>query len=225
MIVILAICCLGGYVAVSGYLNSNPQGFSLLTPQSATTPIVVVVPTDTRGPTKPAATTVGARTAAPVPSPLGAFQTIAASTTQLPPTPTTARPANPPTAAPTSAAPSCSGFAFCPKGGPLDYNLGVGGDPCPRNYIWGRVVDSSGRGIPNVRIRYKLVATGESDSVVTKASPDPPGIYNIPTGQPGSAWILWVVDSNSQVSPQVPITTRAYPGGGDCPTRIDFVQQ
>ncbi len=225
IIVILAICCLGGYVAISGYMNSNPSSFALLTPGAAASPIIVQVPTDTPGPTKPPATPVGAPTSAPVPSPLGAFQTIAASTTQLPPPPTASKPqSNPPTAQPTAAAQSCGGFAFCYKGGPPDYTLGPTSN-CPPNYIWGRVVDKNGNGLPNIRIRHKLLSTGDVSDVFTKAPPDPAGAYNIPTGQPGSTWLVWIVDSGNQASPQVNIMTQPYPGAGNCPTRIDFVQQ
>ena len=223
IVVILAICCLGGYVALSGYLNSNPPSVSFRTPGVLATPLVVLVSTDTPGPAKSATPVVGAPTALPVPSPLGAFQTIAASTTQLPPTP---KPVSvSPTVQPTLAALSCIGFAFCAKGGPPDGSLGPGGADCPRNYIWGRVVDRTGNGMPNVRIRYKLVSEGDVTDAFTKAPPDPAGIYNIPTGQPGSVWLVWIVDAGNQVSPQVPLTTRAYPGSGDCPTRIDFVQK
>ncbi len=227
IIVILAICCLGGYVALSGYLNSNPPALAFLTPGAPVTPLVIIVNTDTPGPAKSATPVVGAPTAAPVPSPLGAFQTITAGTTQVPATPTGARPAAPPTVTP-AAAPgtsSCVGFAFCPKGGLPDYVLGVGGDPCRQNYIWGRVVDKNGNGLPNITIRYKLISSGDVTDALTKSPPDPAGVYNIPTGQPGSAWLVWVADASNQISPQASITTRAYPGSGDCPTRLDFVQK
>ncbi len=222
IIVILAICCLGGYVAVSGYFNSNPPALSVLTPGTAATPIVVLVSTDTPGPISPPVTVAGAPTVQPVPSPLGAFQTIAASTTQLPPTPT-AKSTNLPTAPPASAAQSCSGFAFCPKGGPPDFTLGPTGE-CPANYIWGRVVDKNGNGLPNIRVRYKLVSTGDVSDAFTKAPPDPAGAHNIPTGQAGSVWLVWIIDSGNQVSPQFTLTTQKYSGTGDCPTRVDFVQ-
>ena len=39
IIMILAICCLGGYVAVSGYLNSSPSTLGGLTTGVASTPI------------------------------------------------------------------------------------------------------------------------------------------------------------------------------------------
>lgn len=225
IIVILAICCLGGYVAISGFLNSNPPALSFLTPGAQSTPIVLAVPTDTPGPAQSATPVVGAPTAVPVPSPLGAFQTIAAATTPLPPKPTVAKPATAaPTATPGSAAVSCGNFPFCPKGGLPDYDLGVGGEPCRSNYIWGHVVDKTGKGMPNVRIRYKLISTGDVSDAYTKSPPDPIGVYNFPA-QPGSTWLVWIVDSGNQASPQVTVTAQGYPGSGNCPTRIDFVQR
>ena len=226
IVVILAICCLGGYVAVSGYLNSNPSSLGFLTPSTSVTSVVVVVNTDTPGPVKSATPAMGAPTAAPVPSPLGAFQTIAAETTQGPPTPTGARPAalSTATSAAAPATASCAGFAFCPKGGPPDYVLGVGGDPCRANYIWGRVTDKNGNGLPSITIRYKLISTGDVTDAQTKSPPDPAGVYNFPA-PPGSVWQVWVMASGNQASPQVKVTAQAYGGAGNCPTRVDFVQQ
>jgi hypothetical protein len=225
VVVVLAICCLGVYVAISGYLVSRPPAISALTPGAQATPVVVTIPTATPEPTKPVAAPVVVPTVAPLPSPLGAFQTITAATTAVATlaalSPTAPRPPSSPTSA--SLAPSCSGFAFCPRGGPPDFALGPGGMDCPRNYIWGRVVDANGQGMPNVRIRFKS-PSGGNGSVVSKAPPDPPGIYNIPTGQPGSTWVLWL-DAGGQASPQFPITTQIYSGTGNCPTRVDFAQQ
>ena len=227
LIVILAICCLGGYVAVSGFLNSNPSALSALTPGVAATPISVAVSTDTPAATKPAATAPRAATAVPVPSPLGAFETIAAaSSTQLPPgpSPTTGKPTSPAPTAPVTAGQSCSGFSFCTKGGPPDAALAPQGRDCPSNYIWGRVVDKNGNGMPDMRIRFKLESTGETDVAVSKAPQDPPGAYNI-SAQLGGTWILWLTDGGNQISPQVKVLVKSYGGGGDCPTRVDFFQQ
>ncbi|MCL4393407.1 MAG: hypothetical protein M1482_01070 [Chloroflexi bacterium] len=227
IVVILGICCLGGYVAVSGYLNSNAPTLSFLTPGAPVTPVVVVVSTDTPVATLTRAPASGP-TAPPLPSPLGAFQTIAAETTQGPATPTvnkTAAPAAATTQAPTApAAATCDKFPYCPKGGPPDFALGPTGKECPTNYIWGRVADKNGNGVANVKIRFKLIDTGESDIVVTKGPPDPAGAYNIPV-KPGSSWLVWVTDGTNQLSPQVTVTTAGYTGSGDCPTRRDFVQQ
>jgi hypothetical protein len=86
------------------------------------------------------------------------------------------------------------------------------------------VVDSNGNGMPGMRIRFKLVATGVGDSVVSKGLPDPAGAYNIPA-QPGSTWVVWLTDAGSQISPEAQVTLDSYAGSGNCPSRVDFVQQ
>ncbi|MBI5035301.1 MAG: carboxypeptidase regulatory-like domain-containing protein [Chloroflexi bacterium] len=229
IVVVLGICCLGMYVAVSGYFNSNPSALSsLATPVFQSTQVVVNLPTDTPLPSVTLATQPTVATVAPLPSPLGAFQTITAATTAVAPTapPVTVRPAASRTSTSTSANVSCAGFQFCPKGGLGDSTIAPTGVECPRNFIWGRVTDSNGAGIPNVRVRFKLATTGEADTVTTKGAPDPAGIYNIPTGQPGSSWVLWMLDAGGNIaSPQITLVTQVYTGAGNCPTRLDFVQQ
>lgn len=227
---ILAICCLGVYVAVSGFLNSKPPSLasSSTGPGTPATLVIVVVNTITPAPAKASATFPLVLTSAPVPSPLGAFQTITAATTVMVTrtvTPTvTPKPPAPPTAVPPPAVQSCVGFAFCPRGGFPDASLAPAGE-CPRNYIWGIVLDLNGKGIPGRQIRWK----GPLDASKTETSkglPDPPGTYNIFTSNPGDSWTLWLLDaSGGQASPQITITTQAYSGSGNCPNRVDFVQQ
>ena len=227
IIVIIAICCLGGYVAVSGFVNSSSSALGALSSGVAATPIVVAVSTDTPAATRPAVTAPKVVTAAAVPSPLGAFETIAAASNTLVPSgplPTVAKPTSPTQAPQVSQGQSCSGFSFCTKPGPPDAALGPQGRNCPSNYIWGRVVDQNGNGLPDMRVRFKLVSTGESDQVVSKGLPDPPGAYNIPA-QPGGSWVIWLTDAGSQISPQVTIVPKSYGGAGDCPTRVDFFRQ
>ncbi len=234
--VVLAICCLGVYVAVSGAMNLRPPVSiaGLDTPVPAT-PIVVVIPSDTPAPSKPGLTLMPTITSPPVPSPLGAFQTITAAATisqsafTATPKPPTAPilPALPPTAPPaTVVAQSCSNYLFCSQGGPPDPSLAPTGDQCPRNYIWGRVVDASGKGMVGVRIRFKG-PLGNLDSSETKGPPDPPGIYNIIAPPPGGNWVLWILDSGGgQASPQYTvIAPQAFTGSGNCPTRVDFKAQ
>jgi hypothetical protein len=231
IVVILAICCLGAYVAVSGYLNSQSPLIAVATPGTPPVAAVTVLPTDLPVPSKAAVVAPVVVPASPVaaPSPLGIFQTITAAVTAPPtaPIPATApRVTVPPTAA-EPAQLACGNFGFCPRTGPGDASLAPGGNDCPANYIWGRVVDSGGKGLANVRIRYRS-PTGDSDVTVTKAPPDPAGVFNIPTGQPGSTWTVWLEVNNSQVSPQVPVTTQRPTttiGLTVCPTRIDFVQK
>jgi hypothetical protein len=138
----------------------------------------------------------------------------------------TPKPPAPPTAAPlVPGAQTCSGFAFCPRGGPPDASLAPTGDRCPRNFIWGIIVDSNGKGIPDRQIRWKG-PLGTSKTEISKGLPDPPGTYNIFTSNPGDSWTLWLLDaSGGQASPQITITTQPYSGSGNCPNRVDFVQQ
>lgn len=229
IVVILAICILGVYVAVSGFLNSAPPPSSAITPAAQITPFIVTLATDTPAPAKPPIASSATVTPLPVPSPLGAFQTITAAVTPPPPQPTAPRATATPVASPSSTSPqivspSCAGMPFCAQGGSADSTLAPTGAECPRNYIWGRVVDATGKGIPNRRITYKD-PVGSGSTVETKGPPDPPGTFNIPA--PAGNWELWLVDaSGNRVSPQVKITMpQSFQGGGNCPSRIDFVQQ
>lgn len=227
LVVVLGICCLGIYVAVSGYFNSNPSVInSLTTPVFQSTQVVVNLATDTPAPTKPIPTQPFVATIAPVPSPLGAFQTITAATTAGAPTalPTLPRAVASSTAASASSSVSCAGFQFCPKPGLADSTLAPTGADCPRNFVWGRIVDANGAGIPNARFRYKT-PEGVLDQGVTKDRPDPPGAYNIPA--PGGVWVVWVIDAQgAAISPQYTVSLpQQYQGAGNCPTRVDFFQQ
>ncbi len=227
--VVLAICCLGVYVAVSGAMNlRNPiSAITHEAPAAAATLIVVVAPTDT--PVLPLAglTLMPTMTPPPVPSPLGAFQTLTAplASTRAPTAPLfpTLAPIAPP---PTPAVQSCSSFLFCPSGGPPDASLAPTGDQCPRNYVWGRVVDAGGNGLVGLRVRFKT-PLGSLDSAETKGPPDPAGIYNIIAPPPGGNWVLWVLDSGGgQASPQYTVAApQVYGGAGNCPTRVDFRAQ
>lgn len=232
LVVILAICCLGLYVAVSGYRNSINPVAVLASPAAPATIVVVVLNTDTPAPATPVPTGPPA-TSVPVPSPLGAFQTIttavAISTPRTTPglatRPTSSPTAPPPVLPPTVGAQSCSGFTYCPAAGPPDPQLAPTGDPCPRNYVWGRVVDTAGRGLPEVQIRFRG-PLGNLDKVTSKGPPDPPGIYNILAPPPGGTWTLWVLDAGAgQASPQIAIVAPQEFSGGNCPTRVDFKAQ
>ncbi len=228
IVIVLGICCLGMYVAVSGYLNSNPSGLvSSIPPVFQATQVVINIPTDTPAPIKPNPTQPGAPTVSPVPSPLGAFQTIAAAATVVVPTqsPTVSRPVvvASVTLGPQPASQSCAGFQFCSKAGLPDASLAPGGDPCPRNYIWGMVTDASGKGLPNIRIRHKA-PNGEMGETVSKDKPDVPGKYDILA--PSGTFTIWLLGTGGvQLSPQVSILVQPYSGSGNCLMRVDFAQQ
>ena len=225
IIVVLGICCLGMYVAVSGYLNSNPGAFPDIVAGIQGTPVVVTISTYTPAPTQSVSALPGTPTIAPVPSPLGALQTITAAVTIVVPTPAPTRAAASPTATGAPGFPSCAGFAFCAQPGPPDFALGIGGESCKNNYIWGRVTDASGRGLREWKIRYQN-PFGETNTVTTKALPDPEGVYNIPSVATGTTWYIWLLDAaGKEVSPRVKFIPQPYTGVGNCPTRLDFVQQ
>jgi hypothetical protein len=74
-------------------------------------------------------------------------------------------------------------------------------------------------------VRYQN-PLGEIGTVTTKGAPDPDGVYNIPAVATGSKWTIWLLDTaGREVSPHVTFVTQAYTGIGNCPTRLDFVQQ
>lgn len=228
LVVILGICCLGLYVAISGYLNNNPPPFiaNLRGTLPAFTAIPIVLATDT--PILLQTNTPGAilPTAPPPNLPLVTIPSPnAPAPTGTAPAPTS-RP-NPSAVPPTiTTVASCGAFQFCNAGGPPDPSLAPSSAiGCPSNYIWGRVVDLGGKGLPDKKIRFRD-PNKEIGTAVTKNTPDIPGKYDIPSGTPPSQWMVWVLgDDGNPISPQVTIMTQNYVGAGNCPNRIDFKQQ
>lgn len=237
LVLILAICCLGVYVAVSGFVNSAPQSTSAKTlqPVAPSTLIVLLTNTETPSPSEQSATVESMSTIPAMPSPLGAFDAVTGTATVtgvvaivLP----TLRLPTLPVITPTQAGPlppgaqSCAGFAYCASPGPPDASIAPTNAPCPRNYVWGRVFDTAGRGLVDVRIRYR-VPNGNVGTAVSKAPPDPPGKFDIITPAPGGTWIIWVLDAvDKPASPQVAVVApQDYQGSGMCPTRVDFRAQ
>jgi hypothetical protein len=226
IVVILAICCLGAYVAVTGYLNARPPDAMDATPGIQATPLVINLPTDVPAATKPPVAIANTITPLPMPSPLGALRTITAAVTVQAP-PATIRPTSvPATATPASAMPGCAGMSFCAQGGNADTTLAPQGIECPRNYVWGRVVDNNAKGIAGYRVAY-TDPIGTNVFAETKAANDQrgAGAYDIPANS--GAWILWLVDANgNRISPRVTVNMPPnYQGTGACPSRVDFVQQ
>jgi hypothetical protein len=234
IVVIIALCCLGTFVAIVGFFKSPPSLRSALpTPVLPATLLFVIAGTDTPAPSQFTATvpisetglivppqTEGVETLVP-PTPIGA----GLDTPVVPSVPVPTAVVVPPTVAPLVVQ-SCSGFAFCPTGGPPDAQLAPTNDRCPRNYIWGRIIDLGKKGIPEMRVRFRG-PLNNLDTVVSKGPPDPPGIYNILAPPPGGKWTLWMIDAAGKaLSPQITITApQVYNGSGNCPNRIDFVQQ
>lgn len=235
LVVVLALCCLGGYVAVSGFMNSRPPttASSPLAMGISSTAVVIAVSTAAPVSSNVTATVSVVPTSLPLETPLGVFQTITASittsaarATAVPTAKSVPLPPSSAAAPPQAPAQSCASFQFCPTGGPPDPQLAPTGDPCPRNYIWGRVLGLNRQGLADMRIRWKGPA-GNTGTEVSKGPPDPPGIFNILSPPPGGTWVLWLADAGgTALSPQISVVApQPFGGSGICPTRIDFVQQ
>ncbi len=228
--IVLGICCLGAYVAVSGFMNANPGGLTLSfaadtpspspastvkstteAPAAVTVPplptVALVPPTNTPKGRKPSPTSPSHGTPSP------GFLTDLVTLT--PPAPA---------ATATSVSSSDCGSRFCPRLGGADPSLGPTGQACPGNYIWGIVYGRNGEGLANRTIRYHD-PQGESKDIQTKAPPDPAGRYDIPTPG-GGTWTVQLVEGGQPLSPAYRVQARQrYNGGSICPTRVDFVEQ
>ncbi len=231
MFVIMGICCLGAYVAVSGFLNASPTGLDLAlsaatVASAAQTSIVLPetvapsaqplspvllsgTPTNTPKGYKPTATLLSRGT--PSPAFLADIPTI-----------TPATPGSTPTLATSTPASGC-GYAYCPvRGGPPDSRAPTG-QSCPLGYLWGFVIDSNGRGQAGMQIQYSN-PDGEGDKTYTNGPPDPAGRWDVPAG--GGTWTFQLIGPGDRPwSPAVSIQAHvADPSGKTCPTRLDFRQ-
>jgi hypothetical protein len=219
--IILGICCIGAYVAVSGFMNANPDGLSISLNDSTATPtagVTIEIPTETAAP--------------PTNTPLPPTQTPEGFQPTLPPAatrgptldfiPTIATPefTATPEATPTLA--GC-GAIYCPRLGPPDAR-GPKGQPCSTEYIWGFVFTANGEGEPNVRLHFREANGGEGDGR-SKGDPDPRGRFDFPAS--GGLWNVQVWDRNGDpLSPPFQVQGGIpWGGSGNCPTRVDFVQQ
>jgi hypothetical protein len=229
--IVLGICCIGAYVAVSGFTNVNPSGLNLSLNSGSPTPSAVTT-------LDVSTATPGAATVPPLPTSTAARAVTTPGGSQPTPTslthgtPTPAFLADIPTitlaatsvvSSPTPAAGSC-GYPFCPQIGRPDAAMAPTGLPCPINYIWGVVYDKNGAGIPNMEIHYQQLG-GASDQTMTKGPPDTRiGGYDIPAG--GGTWVLQLFAGGQAQSSQFRIQAhQAFTGGSTCPTRVDFVEQ
>lgn len=221
--VILGICCIGAYVAVSGFMNQNPNGLQIglnSTTQTPTAGVTIQIPTETAAP--------ATHTALPATkTPVGFQPTDEPQATRGPTLdfiPTVATAEFTPTSE-ASATPQFSGCGaeFCPRPGPADASA-PGGNPCPPNLIWGYALDRSGQGIPGVKIHFQD-ANGNAGDKDTKGPPDHPGIYDIPVGS--GVWTVVVAGKKETTrSPAFQVSAgQPWGGTGICPTRVDFIQQ
>ncbi len=231
--VILGICCIGAYVAVSGFMNANPNGLSFglggATPEptvqsaSAAAPTLAATAVAAAGATSPA----GAKSTS---TPKGAKPTLTPlsrgtpSPSFLSDIPSVTPPATAGAPSPTPVLVGC-GYPFCPKTGPADPSVGPMGQACPSNFLWGIVYDKNGQGLAGMTIRYRD-PQGEGKDISTKSPPDPPGKYDIPTTGGGGWTIQLVGGEGSALSPAFRVQARqVYSGAKMCPMRVDFVQQ
>lgn len=223
MFIVFGICCIGIYVAVSGLLNANPNGLTIaLLNQATETPTVGVtieIPTETPA---PPTNTPPPPTRTPrgfVPSPTPGF--TRPPTLDFLPTVPTPEPFTP-TPVPSPTPPGC-GAEFCPRPGPPDPRA-PGGNPCPPNLIWGFVLDRNGQGMVGIKVTFRddHGNAGEKD---TKGPPDPPGIYDFPVA--GGIWTVQLAGrrDTTRSTPFQVAAGQVWTGSGNCPTRVDFIQQ
>lgn len=219
--IIIGICCIGAYVAISGFMNANPDGLSLAFISATQTPtlgVTVEIPTETAGP--PTNTPLP-----PTKTPIGFKPTDVPEATRGPTLdfiPTIVTPEFTPTPPP-SATPTGCGAIFCPRFAPPDARAPTG-NPCPDNYIWGFVFDQIGKGLGGMKVALREL-NGAADKVTTKAPPDPEGRFDFPAN--GGTWTVQVVDrQENPISPPIQIQAHVpWGGSGNCPTRVDFIQQ
>lgn len=220
--IIIGICCIGAYVAFTGFLNANGGALTVALGGPTGTPtagVTVEIPTD-----KPAPPT--ATLPPPTKTPKGFSPTDTPAATR-PPTldfvPTVATAEFTPTLPEPSATPqaACSG-SYCPRLGPPD-SRGPKGNTCPPDYIWGFVSNAQGQGLPGIRVHFRELGGAEGDAK-TKGDPDPVGRFDFPTSSGTWTVAIWNKDGDP-ISPAIQVQAgQPWGGSGNCPTRVDFVQ-
>jgi hypothetical protein len=223
--IVLGICCIGAYVAVSGFMNASPQGMGLGLSSGTQTPSTqsaVEIPTGTVPPpsstapaTEPPTNTPKGYVAPPIP-------TIQhGPTLDLPTVPAVALP----TVTYSASTQANCGYPFCGRIGVADPKMAPTGRDCPPDYLWGVVYSKYGAGISNWQIRYKQTG-GVSDHTNTKGPPDTRiGGYDIVAAN--GTWTLQLYDpaGNVKSAPFQVMAGQPYSGGSTCPSRVDFVEQ
>lgn len=224
---VLGICCIGAYVAVSGFFNANPNGLSLSLSSATETPtpgITIEIPTETAAPPTETPRPTAPPTKTPkgfVASPTPALVITRQATLDFLPTIPTGEPITA-TPAPSPTITGC-GAEFCPRLGPPD-SQGPKGTPCSQEYLWGFVIGADGAGAPNVKLHFKEVGGAEGDTR-SKGPPDPAGRFDFPAAS--GTWSVQVVDKGGDpLSPPVQVQAgQLWSGTGNCPSRIDFAKQ
>lgn len=245
---VLGICCIGTYVAVSGFMMASPKGLDLSFLGAARTAAAfnagtVTFPAETatrlaRAPTliaagpgtetatitpvgfKPSATPSPSRTSTEQRQPTALPNVTFAVTRQ-------ATQGGGQTAVPTqpNSVNTACGFEFCPQPGPPDASLAPTHQACPSGYLWGQAYNETGVGVGG-SLGWKVIATregGTAEVFPLKTSPDPEGIWNVATGGGGS-WTLQLLDGNNRpLSSKYSIAAGNVNGpAGTCGTRVDF---
>lgn len=222
---IIGLMCIGVYVAVSGFLNANPEGIRLPSDNVEDTPvagIIVAIPTETPAPptntprpTRPPTRTPVGFVASPVPvvtrPPTLDFIPTVPTAEQLTPTATF------------TATPTGCGAEFCPRLGPADAR-GPGGNPCPSDYVWGFVYGRNGEGMSGIKVHFRD-NSGNAGQTDSKGNEGEQGKYDIPLG--GGTWIVEVMGRKEAIlSPAFAVVVgQPWSGSGSCPTHVDFYQQ
>ncbi len=219
--IILGICCIGAYVAISGFLNANPQGLTMALYSATVTPtlgVTIEIPTETAAPptdTPPP----------PTRTPKGFKPTDTPAFTRAPTLdfiPTIATPEFTATPEPTNTPSSC-GAAYCPRLGPPD-SRGPKGNTCSTEYIWGFVLDKNGEGVPNIRVHFREAGGAEGDAR-SKGDPDPRGRFDFPAANGTWTVQIWTKDGDPVSAPIQIQAGQPWGGSGNCPTRVDFIGQ
>ena len=233
---ILAIVCLGGYVAVNALFD--PSGDPLIrfngeagtptivalgtrpgtrTPTPTNTPFLFIIPTiifptATRTPLPPTNTA----TLPPFPTPRPLPTRTPTATPPGADTPTTApgvptntqAPVQPPTNTPVPPPPS-GGFAYVPSG-PSVERLN-----CASQYIiYGYVRDAGGQGQPNVIIRFVRKYPFVKEFRDTTKGGGEAGRYEFTAGGSSNEYDLTLLDAGDRaLSPTVHVTTKGFDEG------------
>ncbi|MFQ5886398.1 MAG: hypothetical protein ACE5II_04095 [Anaerolineae bacterium] len=184
-LLILAIICLGAYVAVTTVLfRPRVPTISLGTPSPPTSLEVTSTPTLPLFPT---------------PTSLPSLVTpVAPTPTPLPPATPTPSPSPTPTPEPSPTAPTPTPAPPTPVGGFLYRLLSIEGPNCQRGaYIRGRVYDAQGKGEPGVRV-HLFNPWGYSEIKETKGDPDNRGEYDFVLGPDSARFNIEIVNSAGQ---------------------------
>jgi len=198
-LLVLALICLGAYVAVTTILFSpRLPTISLGTPTPPAPTGVTVTPTLPLFPTPT--------------SPPSLVTPVAPTPTPLPPATPTPLASLTPTPEPSPTGPTPTPAPSTPAGGFLYQVLRVEGPYSGQGrYIRGTVYDAEGRPEPGVRV-HGYTDADDLGIAISKSSPSDIGQYNFPVGSlPGAHHLVIVNESGQPISPVCDVN---YQGSG-----------